>query len=69
MEFRVDTQKYKYNRIVQRGTPVMDCVLIYGYICIGLVGASLVGMIVFAWVVLAKLRKVPRQWVGSDDLT
>jgi hypothetical protein len=56
----VDTKKYKYNRIVQRRIPEMDHVLIYGYVCIGLVGFSLIGMIVFTWVVLAKLRRVPR---------
>jgi hypothetical protein len=65
----VDTKKYKYNRIVQRRIPVMDRALIYGYICIGLVGSSLIGMIVFAWVVLAKLRRVPQRWVDSDSLT
>jgi hypothetical protein len=65
----VDTKKYKYNRIVQRRIPEMDRVLIYGYVCIGLVGFSLIGMIVFTWVVLAKLRRVPRWWVGSDNLT
>jgi hypothetical protein len=57
----VDTKKYKYKGIVQRRIPIMDSALIYGYICIGLVGSSLIGMIVFAWVVLAKLRRVPRQ--------
>jgi hypothetical protein len=51
----VDTKKYKYKGIVQRRIPVMDRVLIYGYTCIGLMGFSLIGMIVFAWVVLVKL--------------
>jgi hypothetical protein len=51
----VDTKKYKYKGIVQKRIPVMDRVLIYGYACIGLIGFSLIGMIVFAWVVLAKL--------------
>jgi hypothetical protein len=55
----VDTKKYKYNRMVQRRIPVMDRVLIFGYICICLMGASLVGMIVFAGAVLAKLQRVP----------
>jgi hypothetical protein len=49
--------------------PIMDRVLIYGYVCIGLVGSSLIGMIVFAWIVLAKLRRVPQRWVDSDNLT
>jgi hypothetical protein len=61
MEFRVDTKKYKYKGIVQRRIPIMDRASIYGYVCIGLVGSSLSGMIVFAWVVLVKLRRVP-QW-------
>jgi hypothetical protein len=30
MEFRVDTERYKYKGIVQRGIPVMDRILIYG---------------------------------------
>jgi hypothetical protein len=67
MEFRVDTKKYK--GILQRGIPIMDRVLIYGYVCISLVGFSLVGMIIFAWIVLRKLRRVPRRWVYSDSLT
>jgi hypothetical protein len=65
----VDTKKYKYKGIVQRRIPVMDRVLIYGYVCIGLMGFSLIGMIVFAWVVLVKLRRVPRRWVYSNNLT
>jgi hypothetical protein len=65
----VGTKKYKYNRIVQRRIPIMDRVLIYGYVCIGLVGFSLIGMIVFAWIVLTKLRRFPQRWVDSDNLT
>jgi hypothetical protein len=41
----VDTKKYKYKGNVQRGILIMDHVLIYGYMCIGLVGFSLLGMI------------------------
>jgi hypothetical protein len=40
---------------------MMDRALIYGYVCIGLVGIFLIGMIIFAGVVLRKLRRVPRQ--------
>jgi hypothetical protein len=47
---------------------MMDHALIYGYICIGLVGISLIGMIIFTGVVLRKLRRVPRRCVYSDDL-
>jgi hypothetical protein len=55
----VDTKKYKYKGDVQRGILIMDCILIYGYVCIGLMGFSLLGMIVFTWVVLRKLHSVP----------
>jgi hypothetical protein len=65
----VGTKKYKYNRIVPRRIPIIDRVLVYGYVCIGLMGFSLIGMIVFAWIVLVKLRRVPRWWVDSDNLT
>jgi hypothetical protein len=56
----VDTKKYKYKGIVQRRIQIMDSASIYGYACIGIVGSSLIGMIVFAWIVLAKLSRVPR---------
>jgi hypothetical protein len=39
----------------------MDSASIYGYIWIGIVGSSLIGMIVFAWIVLAILHRVPRR--------
>jgi hypothetical protein len=57
----VDTKKYKYKGINQEGIPIMDCVSIYGYACIGLVGSAIIGMIIFAWVMLRKLRMVPRR--------
>jgi hypothetical protein len=57
----VDTEKYKYKGIMQRRIPIMDHVSIYGYTCIGLMGSALIGMIVFTWVVLRKLRRVPQQ--------
>jgi hypothetical protein len=38
---------------------MMEHVFIYGYMSIGLVGLSIIGMIVFVWVVLRKLRTVP----------
>jgi hypothetical protein len=57
----VDTKKYKYKGIVWRRIPIMDRALIYGYICIGLVGVSLIGMVIFAGIVLRKLQRVP-QW-------
>jgi hypothetical protein len=42
----VDTKKYKYKGINQKRIPIMDRVSIYGYMCIGLVGSALIGMIV-----------------------
>jgi hypothetical protein len=57
----VDAKKYKYKGVVQRRIPIMDSTSIYGYICIGIVGSSLIGMIVFAWIVLAMLHRVPRR--------
>jgi hypothetical protein len=54
----VDTKKHKYKGIVQRRIPIMDSASIYGYACIGIVGSSLIGMIIFAWIVLAKLSRV-----------
>jgi hypothetical protein len=56
VEFHVDTKKYKYKGITQEGIPIMDRVSIYGYACISLVGSAIIGMIVFAWVVLRRLR-------------
>jgi hypothetical protein len=51
----VGAEKYEYKEIVQRRIIIMECVFIYGYMSIGLVGLSIIGMIVFAWVVLRKL--------------
>jgi hypothetical protein len=61
MEFHVDTEKYKYKGFIQKRLPIMDHVLIYGYTCIGLVGSALIGMIVFPWIVLRKLQRVPQR--------
>jgi hypothetical protein len=47
--------------IVQKGITMMDRVFVYGYVCIGLVGCALLGLIVFTCVVLKKLQQVPRQ--------
>jgi hypothetical protein len=57
----VDTEKYKYKGIIQKGIIMMERVFIYGYVCIGLVGCALIGMIVFAWVALRKLHKASRR--------
>jgi hypothetical protein len=60
-EFRVDVKRYKYKGITQERTMAMDRVLIYAYVCIGLVGSTIIGMIVFAWIVLRKFRPIPRR--------
>jgi hypothetical protein len=39
----------------------MERVFIYGYVCIGLMGCALIGLIVFTWVALRKLYKAPRR--------
>jgi hypothetical protein len=57
----VDAEKYKYKRNRSKGIIMMEHVFIYGYVCIGLVGCALLGMIVFAWVALRKLHKASRQ--------
>jgi hypothetical protein len=43
----------------------MERVFIYGYVCIGLMGCALIGMIIFSWVALRKLHKASRQWVHN----
>jgi hypothetical protein len=60
-EFRRDVQGYKYKRITQERTMAMDSVSVYTYVCIGLVGSVILGMIIFAWIVLRKFRPIPRQ--------
>jgi hypothetical protein len=37
------------NRIVQKGVKMVECVFVYGYVCIGIVGLALMGLIVFLW--------------------
>jgi hypothetical protein len=49
--------------IVQKGIKMIDHVFVYGYICIGLVGCVLLGLIIFTCVALKKLHQVPRWWV------
>jgi hypothetical protein len=57
----VDAKKYKYKGIVQKEIIMMERVFIYGYMCIGLMGSALIGMIVFAWVALRKLHEASRR--------
>jgi hypothetical protein len=57
----MDVQGYKYKRITQERTMAMDSVSVYAYVCIGLVGSAILGMFVFAWVVLRKFRPIPRR--------
>jgi hypothetical protein len=46
--------------IVQKGIKMIDRVFVYGYVCIGLVGCALLGLILFTCVALKKLHQVPR---------
>jgi hypothetical protein len=55
----VEVQEYKYKGFTQGRTMAMDCVSIYAYTCIGLVGAAIIGLIVFSWIALRKFRVVP----------
>jgi hypothetical protein len=41
----------------------MESVTVYGYICIGLVGCALLGLIAFTYIALRRLRQVPQRWV------
>jgi hypothetical protein len=59
MEFRVGVKGYKYKGITQERTMAMDGISIYAYTCISLVGSAIIGMIVFAWIVLRKFWVVP----------
>jgi hypothetical protein len=38
---------------------VLDCISIYAYTCIALVGSAIIGLIVFAWVAIRKFRVIP----------
>jgi hypothetical protein len=43
----VEVQEYKYKGFTQERTMAMDRVSIYAYTCIGLVGAAIIGLIIF----------------------
>jgi hypothetical protein len=47
--------------IVQKGITMMDRVFVYGYVCIGLMGCALLGLIIFTCVALKKFHQVPCQ--------
>jgi hypothetical protein len=57
----MEVKGYKYKGITQERTMAMDSVSIYAYMCIGLVGSAIIGMIMFTWIVLRKFRVVPRR--------
>jgi hypothetical protein len=44
---------------------MMERVTVYGYVCIGLVGCVLLGLIAFTYIALRRLRQVPQRWVYS----
>jgi hypothetical protein len=60
----VDTKNYKYkgNRF-KKGITMMESVTVYGYVCIGLVGCALLGLIAFTYIALRKLWQVPHRCV------
>jgi hypothetical protein len=60
-EFRVDVKGYKFKGITQERTMAIDHVSIYAYACIGLVGAAILGLLVFVWIALQKFRPIPRR--------
>jgi hypothetical protein len=57
----VDTKIYKYNRIIQKGIKMVEHVFVYGYVCIGIVGLALIGLVVFSWLAIRRLTRVLRQ--------
>jgi hypothetical protein len=49
--------------LFQKGVIMMESVTVYGYVCIGLVGCALLGLIAFTYIALRRLRQVPHRWV------
>jgi hypothetical protein len=47
--------------VVQKGIEMIDHVFVYGYVCIGLMGCALLGLITFTCMALKKLHQVPRR--------
>jgi hypothetical protein len=56
----VEVKEYKYKGFTQERTMAMDRVSIYTYSCIGLVGAAIIGLVIFTWMALRKFQVVPR---------
>jgi hypothetical protein len=54
-------QEYKYKRFTQERTMAIDRVSIYAYTCISLVGSAIIGMVVFALIVLRRLQRILRR--------
>jgi hypothetical protein len=57
----VEVKEYKYKGFTQERTMAMDRVSIYAYSCIGLVGAAIIGLVIFTWMALRKFQVVPRR--------
>jgi hypothetical protein len=52
-------EEYKYKGITQERIMALDHISIYAYRCIAPVGSAIIGLIVFAWIVIWKFRVIP----------
>jgi hypothetical protein len=55
------SEGYKYKGITRERIMALDCISIYAYTCIALVGSAILGLIVFAWIAIWKFRVIPRR--------
>jgi hypothetical protein len=58
-ESHVDTKGFKYKVIDKMGTKVMERVFIYRYVSFVIGVLFLIGLILFSWIALRKIRGVP----------
>jgi hypothetical protein len=59
LEFRVDTKGFEYKVIGKIGTKVMEHVFVWGYASFGIGILFLIGLILFSWFALHKIRQCP----------
>jgi hypothetical protein len=57
-ESHVDTKGFKYEVIDEMGTKVIEHVFIYGYASFVIGVLFLIGLILFSWIALRKIRGV-----------
>jgi hypothetical protein len=57
----VEAKNYKYKGVCSKGIKMIEHVFIYRYVCIGIVGLALIGLVVFSWVAIRKLTIAPRR--------